>query len=698
MKIDALTVTNYKVIQSAHLSALGGLVVIAGQNGSGKSCLFDAIRLLKSVYGGYQANEFQQWLGEMQIDFKSPKSVLSIFNDKKKQLVLQMTLRLHREERKYLSENSEQLVEIGQQMASPWGLGDMRSNYFTSEMKQYLDSVNKHTTEAAKILREELALPTVTAELKIEPGEIPVPHVKPSMTLAVLFSSFLPQHLGVIDFHGPHRIYQRERLNSINVNLQSLEEQRRNSLLYNFNQKYSNIKNEMAGVHLRELLSAAAGGPQSGRGDLIKTLQDLFLTFFPGKEFLGPQPTPDGALSFPVKVGKNTVHDLDELSAGEKEILYGYLRLRNSAPKNSVILIDEPELHLNPRLTRKLPDFYYRNLARNLNNQVWLVTHSDALLRDVLGRKDYSVFHMISNISNISSDVKNCAQPIRIDEDLDRAIVDLIGDLAAFKPNASVVIFEGDVDSEFDVRMTSELFPEFASQLNFVSGTNKARVKGLYSLLTRLHEKGALKTKIYAITDKDSDFPSSPGATEFSWDVYHIENYLLEPKFIAAVIRDVLGSANAVDPKQVQADLFKCAKKLIPMLAQHLVGREINKQMTAAINTKITPNSKDIARDMTAVVEASTARINKLSAEMLSKNALQKLIEETSNSFKRDLKTGKWRKTFKGRDVLKQYVNMKGGGKINYETFRNLILSRMRDAQHKPKGMSSILGRIAKVN
>src|SRR4051812_24507197 len=98
MKIDSLTVKNYKAIHSAKLDDLGAIVVIAGQNGSGKSCLFDAIRLLKSVYGGYQNNEFQMWLGEMQIDFKDPASVLSIFNDKKKELVLQMTLRLHDEE------------------------------------------------------------------------------------------------------------------------------------------------------------------------------------------------------------------------------------------------------------------------------------------------------------------------------------------------------------------------------------------------------------------------------------------------------------------------------------------------------------------------------------------------------------------------------------------------------------------------
>lgn len=693
MKIESLKVRNYKAVHSAELVALGNLVVIAGQNGSGKSCLFDAIRLLKSVYGGYQNNEFQQWLGEMQIDFRDPKSVLSIFNDKKEKLILEMTVKLHEDERKYLLQNAKELVAIGQQTDAPWGLGDMRSNYITVQMKQHLGTIKKHIAQAEKILVKELKKKTLVARLTIQPGEIPVPHVEPSMALGVLFSNFVPRHLGVIDFHGPHRVYERERLNSINVNLQSLEDQRRNSLLYNFNQKYVNVKNEMAAIRLRELLAGAAGSNTNTHHDLIKTLQDLFVTFFPGKEFLGPQPTPDGALSFPVKVGDGILHDLDELSAGEKEILYGYLRLRNSAPKNCVILIDEPELHLNPRLTRKLPDFYYRNLASNLDNQVWLVTHSDALLRDVLGRAGYSVFHMVSTET---AEKKNHAKPIVVDEDLDRAIVDLVGDLAAYSPDAKTVIFEGDIDSEFDVRMTSELFPEFASQVNCVSGTNKARVKGLYTILAHLHKKGALKTQVFAITDSDSEFGSSPGTTEFSWDVYHIENYLLEPKFVAMAMNDVLGPQSKIKAEDVASDLKKCASEVVSALTRGSVGHKLNKELVSAINTKIDPNSNDMAGDLSRALSHSLKRFETIATKTYTKAEIGKLIEGQSSSFQKDLKTGDWRKTFRGRDILKRYVDLRGKGQVNYQTFRNLVLARMRDGRYKPSGMQAVLDRILK--
>ena len=95
----------------------------------------------------------------------------------------------------------------------------------------------------------------------------------------------------------------------------------------------------------------SGGAPPTGKATpLSETLQELFNIFFPGKRFLGPVPTEEGSLNFPVEVEEGATHDINELSSGEKEVLFGYLRLRNSAPKYSVILLDEPELHTEPSL------------------------------------------------------------------------------------------------------------------------------------------------------------------------------------------------------------------------------------------------------------------------------------------------------------------------------------------------------------
>lgn len=60
MKIRRLAIENFRAIESLTLEAPGETVVIAGPNGSGKTQIYHAIRLLKSMYGGHQANEVHQ--------------------------------------------------------------------------------------------------------------------------------------------------------------------------------------------------------------------------------------------------------------------------------------------------------------------------------------------------------------------------------------------------------------------------------------------------------------------------------------------------------------------------------------------------------------------------------------------------------------------------------------------------------------
>ena len=61
--------------------------------------------------------------------------------------------------------------------------------------------------------------------------------------------------------------------------------------------------------------------------------------------------------------------------------------------------------------------------------------------------------------------------------------------------------------------------------------------------------------------------------------------------------------------------------------------------------------------------------------------------------FAADLQAGKWLSTFRGRDVLKQFVADHVSG-VNYEAFRDLVLARMRDANFKPEGMKEVLDAI----
>lgn len=693
MKIESLHISNFRGIKAVSLDALGSMVIIAGQNGSGKSCMFDAIRLLKSVYGGYQANEWHQWMGEFQISLTNKSSdFASMFNDPSKELRITCDFRLAPEERHYIQNNADALLrdKIWRTiLPEAYGWGGYRMAMFAAQFREREPEVAARAKAEYAQLMTELAAPLVRGAFVVPPGE--TPRIENSLALSIVFSTFRPTEIGVIDYHGAQRHYGREQVQGINLNLEAAEQQRSQSSLYNYANKYTNVKAEMAASYVKELLAEAAGVPKDQQSSITNTLKDLFATFFPDKKFLGPQPTPDGSLKFPVETQSGTYHDLDELSAGEKEILYGYLRIRNSAPRYSIILLDEPELHLNPRLIRGLPEFYKKNLGAALGNQIWLVTHSDALLREVVGQESYNVFHMLpcASVQKGQSQLK----PLSATADLELALVDLVGDLAAYKPGGKVVIFEGGGDSDFDQRVTSTLFPKLNEQANLISGSNKIRVRALQETLENAATKGLLPFKFYSVTDRDLGSTAQPSSESvFSWDVYHIENYFLEPKYITRVLSSV-NMGVTINEEEIWDELRQCAQDTIPQLIRHELAEIANAALVGAINTGTDPKGADLANLLHVSINNSLERLNSVCSTTLTKSALESKEVELRARYDESLADGTWVAKCRGRDILKRFAG-KHAPSVSYEIFRNLLLSQMKDHGHSPTGMAVIVDKI----
>jgi len=121
-----------------------------------------------------------------------------------------------------------------------------------------------------------------------------------------------------------------------------------------------------------------------GQRDLFADIERAYATVFPYRRFDGPVPRSDidEVLSEPWFFLYDGLHqyELSEMSGGERAIFPLIFDFANWQINNSVILVDEIELHLHPplqqALIRALPD-----LGRN--NQFIITSHSDWIVQHV---------------------------------------------------------------------------------------------------------------------------------------------------------------------------------------------------------------------------------------------------------------------------------------------------------------------------
>lgn len=701
MKLTQLQIVNFRGIKQATFSDLKPMVVIAGPNGCGKSTVFDALRLWKSGYASYGTNEIQHWLQEFGLTGR-PNRFDEILQKPSIPMTVSATVSLEDSEVKWLQLNAERLIRSAAYMRLnsqapnvPPGMPAYMQDPHPLEQNfgRYASEVQQTVNSELPRITEQLSHKSFTGTLTCNPDGSAGKSDSPILEL--IFSIYERENIGIIDYHGPHRTFTREEVGGINLQIQQYENTRQQHALYNYSNKYTGIKAELATAYIRDLIAKSAGGSSISAGlNLESTLEELFRNFIPEKKFKGVQPNEDGSLRFEV-VTTSGSHDINDLSSGEKELLYGYLRLRNYAPRNSIILLDEPELHLNPRLTDGLVEFYQKHVGDALNNQLWLVTHSDVILRQAVDQERAIVFHML-NPGNHLADPEQ-AKEVNIREDIDRAIIDIVGDLATYKPGAKIVFIEGSSPSKFDESLIKTLFPEFAAEVNLISVGSKSSVKNLGEIFNKALAEGADIGKPFAIYDRDSDpiLEDSPQENIFSWNRYHIENYLLDVDVISKVVID-LNMAKSVDITAggLLTSLKQCASDTLESLLRHELEDGASKLLVRSISAHTTRAQPFSVDKMHNALMESIERSKALIDEELSLENLRSKESKVRQKLHDDLDSGEWISNFRGRDILKTFVRNEIKGLVKYEVFRDLIISNMRDRNIQPEGMKATLDKI----
>ena len=696
MRINELFIRNLKGIREVHLQEVPDTVVIAGPNGCGKSSVLDCIRILKSVHGGYEPGEADLLWNDMGATRRH--GLRSLLRNREVAGRVEALIEFSERERRFLTSGDARyaITEAAWRRRFPqqdmWQL--RWRGIRTPEMLQSTEEVEKEADVMQEEIRRELQSRTIVALLDIQPGGQVI--ISGAKTLHVAWSTFQPGKIGVIDFHGSQRTYAREALNQISLNEDDEENRWRSASLYNYGNKYSNVKNAMASEYVREVLRQRKGDQQGEPArSMIDEMRDLIKGFLKGKNFEGPVIGQNGEITFPVVTSDGMVHDIDDLSSGEKEVVFGYLRAKTQTPTDSIIMIDEPELHLNPGLMRGLARFYQEGIGGGHRNQLWLVSHSDAFLRDAIRTGGMKVFHM----EHCGAGEKNQVHPVDTDDEVERLFLEIVGDIATFKPTGPLIILEGKVGGT-DKWIVEQLFPKLGEVATVVGAGGVVQLEKVAEVFEAIEKQRYKRRSVFAISDGDATTRrgQKPGKKRgrLKWDRYHIENYLLEEEYIARALKRLTRGKKIQDlsASDVNSHLKQIARHLVDDFARERVETDLREGIRGASRLAGTAKQTVEGQGVSVVLAQRTQEIAQLVGEYHATHGQEEQIraklEREKVELEDTLETDEWKRCFKGRDVIGRLVGEFGQGAPR-DTFVTAVVREMQNDGYEPPGMRKVL-------
>ncbi|MEM6485367.1 MAG: AAA family ATPase [Pseudomonadota bacterium] len=675
MRVRSLSIKNFRAIESFEASDLTDFVVIAGPNGCGKSTVLDALRLVKSAY---VPDEYKRWFQEFGINIDRVTNFDALLRVRNQPAVIASEIELSEQERDFILNHACNIalaVLANQAVRDQVPISGSPPILPPSIDPQREKALWEQARVIERDIRERLAASTTfAAAISLDPS--PRFQVDPSPVANAVFSCFNPGNLGEIEFHGSRRIYARQDVSSVQLNLADRSEERKSKFLYDWEQKYRNVKQQLG----EEFVMAALKGGNPEDAPLQTSLKELFKTFFPGKEFAGVVLDRNSKLSFTVHLSTGEQHDIDELSSGEKEIVLGYLQLRTGTPRNSVVLVDEPELHLNPALVQWLTAFYKTHLADALDAQVWIVTHSDAILRQAVRSGDMTVHHM----ARARGDNSNQSAMISSQDAVEAAVLDLIGDLAAYRPHARIVLVEGNKETRFDVDVIRRLFPDIAEKANFIPTGNRRTTAGVGARLLEVLAETGLTGRAVSICDGDLK-QGDEAEGVYYWPVYEIENFLLEPTVLRSAAEGLLRNDPFESDAAVITKLREIAVGLIDHLALIEVQTVLNEEMRRSMKIRGTMD-----KPVQGLVETSADSKENVCAIDTSEARILHLIKESRGRFAGAIDSDDFLSTFPGDRLIREFAGFLGA---TADHFKNACIDHAARLDYRPKEMLDILTR-----
>ncbi len=602
MRVTAFRIENFRNLRLAECSAPPDFMVICGGNGCGKSALLNGLMTAKEYAGAYGNFEFDP----RAVSADADQALISLqlqFNDIEREFV-------KRQFSAECPEADEIVIEIKKG-------GQGRATKRSPATKHLLSWYSR---------------------------------------------SFLDSP-GFFDYIDEYRSVLKTQLSSWDASFLS-DERTKGTLGAKGTAKFQNTKAYLAGIVMQDIQSAQAahraGKPEFA--DSLKPIREFFNSFFAPMKFVDVL-IHKSPFQYVIETPRGVI-DIDDLSAGEKEVLNTFIRFHQLNPRGAIILFDEADAHLHPDLERR-----YLEVLRGIGkgNQLWLTSHSPEMMIAAGSESLYTV------LKEPQANSANQFVRVTSTEQLHSVLSEVMGTRGLVSFNQRIIFIEGE-ESSADREVYEKLYPPGTHHVSFVPAGNSATIRKIAERVNELLSSSIEFQHYYSIVDGDIErsLPAPAarnGARLFQLPVYHVENFLLLNDVILAAAKDMLAS--------------KC-----PYASEADVEAELKDIVLSPQHIKPYAGAMQDARLARAAKEAWDAVFQRQVPATQTVPTFLQTEADAVATMQQALADGTWRDRCKGRDVLK---GLCGRHALNYEHFRNVVISKLAAP---PAGLASIMNQI----
>ena len=380
--------------------------------------------------------------------------------------------------------------------------------------------------------------------------------------------------------------------------------------------------------------------------DPFKKYKKIFADLLPGKELVDINPAQPREFHYKDEAGQ--VLPFKTLSSGEQEVIKVLFDVARKEIKHSVLIIDEPELHLHPTLTFKLIESL-KKIGEHTNQFIFL-THSADLI---------STYYSTGNVFFIDSVQTGTNQAHRL-SDLNHShheLVQLIGEnLGLFAVGKKIVFVEGE-SSSID-RLTYHKIAQSVNTELKVSPVGSVLNIGALKTVEEQLRNSVFGVDMYMLRDRDGLRQDQIDELEEGQKLFclkrrHIENYFLDAEILHKVAKHLYlhKSGNNISVEHIKSEMKRIATETIGFNLYKNFKEHVGANYSIKVPKVNSIDQKTLTEVKSLISEGLERNLNLLSTELERTKTLE-WLENEKLRLESLLNSEAWKSEFQGKIIF----------------------------------------------